>query len=122
MMLEVLASMNIALMPLSIIYVLCFTRLQYNRRHELQGTPLSLFAWSMFCMSCGILFSSTFFLLWDYDVITKATQYKLSILPRMFFITGLVLSFHALDLKWKTTFCMAALTLAVSAFCAKVML
>lgn len=121
-MFDILASMNIALLPLSVIYVLCFARLQYNRRNELQSSPLSLFAWSMFCMAAGILASSTFFLLWDFDVITKGTQYRLSVLPRMFFIAGLILSFHALDLRWKTALSVAAITLAVSAFIAKVVL
>ncbi len=119
---DVLAALNIALIPLASVYLCCFIRLQYDRRMEAQSTPLSIFAWSMFFISLGIFISSIFYTLWDNDFIFKSTQYKLSLITRSVFIAGLIMSIEALDVKHKNKVIAGSLLVAALFYCAKVML
>ena len=119
---DMLAALNAALIPMSMIFMGHFALYQYSRRKEEQATSLSIFGWSIFCLSVAIFVSSVLYLLWDYDVIYKSTQYKLSVIPRCFYILGLALAFHALELRWRMVISITAAFLVMSVFTLRVIL
>lgn len=118
---DVLAALNAALIPMAGIFLLVFTEYQWKSRNDKQGTALSRFGWSLFCISLGVFFSSVLYFLWDFDIIYKSTQYKLSIIPRGFFIAGLAIGFHALEIRWHKTICITALCLALGVLISRVL-
>lgn len=110
---DLLAALNAALWPLSLIFMIVFTKYKLARRSEPQNTKLAIFGWALFCISIAIFMSSTLYFLHDFDIIYKSAQQKLSVLPRGFFVSGLALAFTALDIRWKTVILVFALCLAM---------
>lgn len=118
---DILAALNAALLPMSAIFLWFFIEYQYRSRGDDQSDPVNIFGWSLFCLCVGMFFSSVLYFLWDFDVIYKSTQYKLSVIPRGFFVAGLTLGFHALQVKWRKIVFIIALSLFLGVLIARVL-
>lgn len=110
---EILGSQSAGALILSAVFVWYFVRYQYHRLDQPQNTALSMFGWAMLCMSLYTFGNSVLFFLWDFDLISKTTQYKLSVAPRMFGIAGLVMSLFALQVPNRKMFIAAAVVVSV---------
>lgn len=117
---DLLAALNSALIPMSAIFFWYFIDYQWKSRNNHKDTPIAIFGWSLFCMSVGMFFSALLYFLWDFDLIYKSTQYKLSVIPRSFFVVGLALGFRALETRWHKTICIIAACLAIGVFMVRV--
>lgn len=119
---DLLASLNAALIPMSAIFLWYFTEYQYKSRNDNQDTHLARFGWSLFCICVGMFTSAILYFLWDSEIIYKSTQMKLSVIPRGFFVAGLVYGFHALELRWNKTICIISLCLALGVLVTRIVL
>lgn len=111
---DMLAALNAALMPISAVFMWFFVRYQYYRHGSDTSIPVIIFGWSLFCISIGIFMSSIIYYLADFDLIYDSTRYKLSVMPRSFFLAGLALGFVALEMRWRTTVLVFALIIALA--------
>lgn len=119
---DILAALNAALLPLSAGYLYNFIFYQYSRRGIDQTTALSIFSWSMLCISIGIFMSSSLYFLHDFDLIFRSVQQKLSILPRSFFVVALLLAYQSLEFPWRRTIACLSVTFMIAVFVARVLL
>lgn len=119
---DMLAALNAALLPLSFGYVYNFVLYQYSRRGESQTTALSIFSWSLFCISIGVFISSILYFLFDFDLIYRSTQQKLGVLPRSFFVIAMVLAYKSLDFAHKDKIVVGAMLFMIFIFILKVVL
>ena len=98
---DFIVAQTISLSILSGCFMAFFFQYQYYRKEEPQNTPLSIFGWSMFCISVGLFFACVLTVLWDVGALARPDQFKLSVIPRMFWLAGVCLALYALDVRWK---------------------
>lgn len=98
---ELLSAFSFGLVIISTVLSYYCVRFQILRTN-FDGNPdvdidISAMVWGILFLVIGINIQSWLYLLWDFDVINKATQYKLSILPRSSLFIGLCFFFRALE-------------------------
>lgn len=97
---EMLVALSIALLPISALNLYQAVRYQYYRRNT--DTPeIASFVWGLFFWQIAIFMSCILYLLWDFDVIYKSTQYALSVMPRCLFLIGSVFFYVGLNKNGK---------------------
>ena len=98
---ELLTAFSVALLGISAIaayYCVRFQifRAQYPAKRE-DEIDISSLVWGMLFFIIGIFMQSFLYLLWDFEVIYKSIQYKLSVLPRASFLAGICLFFLSME-------------------------
>lgn len=95
---ELLVALSIGLLPISAVNLYQAGRYQYYRnRDKDQSSELGSFVWGLFFWQIAIFMSCVLYLLWDFDIIYKSTQYKLSVMPRCFFLIGSIFFYQGLN-------------------------
>lgn len=97
---DILAAINIALLPVSLAnlyYALTFQN--YLAAKGYNDSPLGLkeFVIGQLCWQMAIFMNAGIWLIWDYDWITLSMSQKLNIVPRMFFIMGSLFFFFTFN-------------------------
>jgi hypothetical protein len=119
---ELLVALSIGLLPISALNLWHAIRYQYYRRND--EDEISSFVWGLLCWQIAIFMSCVLYLLWDFDIIYKSTQYKLSVMPRCFFLIGSIFFYQGLnrDLEDRNLAIAAVLSVIMIVFCAKVVI
>lgn len=94
---ELLMSLSVGLLPISALNLWQAARYQYYRRRD-TSNEVNDFVWGLLFWQVAIFVSCVLYLLWDFDVITKSVQYKLSVMPRCFFLIGSIFFYKGLNL------------------------
>lgn len=94
---ELLMALSVGLLPISAVNLWQAARYHYYRRHDSKN-ELNDFVSGLLFWQIAIFISCILYLLWDFDVITKAMQYKLSLMPRCFFLIGSLFFYKGLNL------------------------
>lgn len=119
---ELLVALSIGLLPISALNLWHALRYQYIRGN--QQDEISSFVWGLLCWQIAIFMSCVLYLLWDFDIIYKSTQYKLSVMPRCFFLIGSIFFYNGLNknIDDRNIAIASVLTVVMIVFSAKVML
>lgn len=91
---EMLVALSVALLPISALNLWRAIRYQYYRN---SSTEINDFVWGLLFWQIAIFMSCVLYLLWDFDIIYKSTQYKLSVMPRCFFLIGSLFFYKGLS-------------------------
>lgn len=114
---ELLSAFSVGLVIMSTVLSYYCVRFQYLRASgaALSGgeIDISSMVWGILCLVIGINIQSILYILWDFDVIQKNTQYKLSILPRTSLFVGLCFFFRALEVAKDRRFHLVFLTVVI---------
>lgn len=93
---EMLVALSIGLLPISAM-ILYQSAYYQSRKNKDIDENTATFAWGIFLWAFGIFTTCVFYLSWDFDLISKATQYKLSVIPRCSFLVGSVFFYNGLN-------------------------
>jgi hypothetical protein len=93
---DMLVASSIGLLPISAMILFQAAQYQFSKNKKIDENTAT-FAWGIFLWSFGIFSSCIFYLLWDFDIITKAVQYKLSVIPRFTFLIGSIFFYNGLN-------------------------
>lgn len=93
---DLLVALSIGLLPISLLNLWQAFQYQLQSRRQ-PNTEISEFVWGLLFWQIAIFMSCVLYLLWDFDLIYKSTQYKLSVMPRSFFLIGSIFFYHGLN-------------------------